>query len=134
MTIEQAYLLATDGSEVRVRRRGQRGAYAYSHTIRKPTKDGQRIEVDRSISGREYVGLMGQRDPSRRVVSKERRCFAWEGQIFRLDRFASPRPGMLVLEAEVHDPSRPVALPPWLVVDRDVTDDKAYSNFALAAV
>ena len=48
--IEQTYLLTTDGSESRVRRRGQNGSYTYTHTTKIPKARGERVEIERRIS------------------------------------------------------------------------------------
>ena len=91
--IEQTYLLAEPGTESAVRRRGQRGNYTYTHTIKRPLRAGQRVEGERPISGREYVGLLAQADPAARVIRKRRTCFLFRGQYFELDRFEEPSPG-----------------------------------------
>jgi CYTH domain-containing protein/predicted ATPase len=131
--IEQTYLQTGDGSEARVRRRGQRGAYVYTHTIKKPLKSGQRVEVERPISGREYVGLLATRDPLRKTIRKKRTCFLWEGLYFELDRFIDPKAGLVLLEVELEDEEKKVAPPPWLEIERDVTDETAYSNYVISA-
>ncbi len=130
--IEQSYLMTGDGSEARVRRRGQRGSYTYTHTIKRPQKSGQRVEIERSLSGREYVGLLSQRDPMRKTVRKKRTCFLWNGLYLELDRFIEPRPGLILLEVELDDEATKITLPPWLEIDRDVTDDRNYSNYMIA--
>ena len=130
--IEQTYLETSDGSEARVRRRGQRGAYTYTHTEKRPQRAGQRVELERPITGREYVALLAQRDPARRTVRKRRTCFLSGGLYFELDRFIEPRPGLTLLEVELDDEATQVVLPPWLEVERDVTDEPAYSNYAIA--
>ncbi len=130
--IEQTYLLSPDGGEARVRRRGQRGSYTYTHTVKRPVKAGERVELERPITGREYVGLLAQADPSRKTVRKRRTCFLHEGHYFELDRFVEPRAGLILLEVELDDPAASVKLPPFLEIDREVTDDPAYANAALA--
>lgn len=133
LEIEQTYLLSPDGGEARVRRRGQRGSYAYTHTFKKPSAEpGARVELERPISARDYVGLLQQADPARRTVRKRRTCFLHEGQSFELDRFDDPRPGLMLLEVELDDPQAVVKLPPFLDIEREVTGDPAYSNYRLA--
>lgn len=130
--IEQTYLRTSDGSEARVRRRGQRGSFVYTHTVKRPLREGQRVEVERSIPAREYVALLAQADPAMSPVKKRRTCFLWEGHYFELDRFESPRPGLVVLEVELDDPSSSVPLPPFLSIEREVTSEPAYSNAWIA--
>lgn len=130
--IEQRYLRTTDGSEARIRRRGQHGSYTYFHTVKRPVAAGQRVEVERPISAREYVALQSEVDPARRPVKKLRRCFLWKNHYFELDRFLDPRPGLVVLEAELESADAALDLPPFLDIEREVTADPSYSNFAIA--
>jgi CYTH domain-containing protein/predicted ATPase len=130
--IEQAYLKATDGSEARVRRREQRGTPSYVHTLRRPWMDGQRVELERAISAREYAALLAQADPARRTVKKRRTCFLWEGQYFELDEFLEPCAGLSLLAVELDAPDREVSLPPFLEVEREVTSKPEFSGYALA--
>jgi CYTH domain-containing protein len=130
--IEQTYLVSSEGWEARVRRRGQHGAYTYTHTRKRPVAAGQRVEVERPITGREYIALLAQADPARRPIKKRRRVFLWANQYLEWDLFLDPRPGLELLEVEVDTPDAPVALPPFLTVERDVTDDPQYANHTIA--
>lgn len=130
--IEQTYLQTADGSEARVRRRGQRGSYSYTHTCKKPVRSGARVEVERMISGREYVGLLAEADPTRKTVRKRRTVFLHDGQYFELDRFLEPKPGLVLLEVELDDEKAPVRIPPYIEIEKEVTDDPAYSNRTIA--
>jgi CYTH domain-containing protein len=130
--VEQTYLLTSDGSEARVRRRGQQASYTYTHTIKRPHGEGQRIRSDKQITGREYLTLLSQADPSRCPIRKRRRCFLWNQHYFELDTYVEPRPGLRILEAEVEELSRPLALPPFIEVEREVTGEEAYTNNSLA--
>ncbi|MDW8249900.1 MAG: AAA family ATPase, partial [Myxococcales bacterium] len=117
--IEQTYLKATDGSEARVRSRSQRGHRTYVHTLRRPRVDGQRVELERLISAREYSALLAQGDPARRTLKKRRTCFVWQGQYFELDEFVEPCSGLYLLAVELDQPDREVSLPPFLEVERE---------------
>lgn len=130
--IEQTYLKTTDGTEGRVRRRGQRGANIYFHTIKRPPKGGQRVEIERQISAREYAALLSQADPNRRTIRKVRTCFLYENQYFELDRFTDPCAGLMMLEVELDAPERDVMLPPFVDIEREVTSKVEYTNYALA--
>jgi CYTH domain-containing protein/thymidylate kinase len=130
--IEQTYLLNRDGWEARVRRRGQHGASIYTHTHKRSVGAGQRAKIEHPITGREYVALLAQADPGRRTIKKRRRVFVWANQYLEWDIFDDPRSGLELLEVEVDAPDAPVELPPFLDVERDVTHDPAYSNYALA--
>src|SRR5262249_20574920 len=119
--IEQTYLVTTDGSEARVRRRGQHGAFAYTHTLKRPWHAGQRVRVERRVSARHYLALLAEADPGRHVVKKRRRCFLWQDRYWELDTFVEPRPGLMLLQAEVEDGDGPMTVPPFVEVEREVT-------------
>jgi CYTH domain-containing protein/predicted ATPase len=125
--IEQTYLLSSEGGgDARVRRRGQRGSYSYTHATRTT------VEIERPITSRDYQGFLAQADPSRRTLRTRRTCFLHEGHYFELDRFVDPRPGLLLLEVELEDPQAAVKLPPFLEIEREVTDDPAYTDGRIA--
>jgi CYTH domain-containing protein/predicted ATPase len=130
--IEQIYLLSPEGLEVRLRRRGQNGSYTYTHTVRKPVAAGQRVEIKHQIMGREYLSLLAQADPARRPIRKRRRVFLWRNQYFELDTFIDPRPGLELLELELEDIKSRIDLPPFIEIEREVTDDPLYYNRTIA--
>lgn len=133
--IEQTYLLgATDGSTERVRKRSQHGASVYYHTIKRPLRAGERIEIERQVSAREFDELMMRKDPARQTISKIRTCFVWDGWYYELDVFKSPRHGLCVLEIEL-DPGYigEPPIPPFIEIEREVTGEPGWSNAELAA-
>jgi CYTH domain-containing protein len=130
--IEQTYLVGPSGWEARVRRRGQQGSYTYTHTLKRPIAAGQRVEVQRQVTGREYLALLAQADPARQPIRKRRRVFLWANQYFEWDIFEDPRPGLEILEVEVDSLGSPIELPPFLAVEREVTGDEQYANQRIA--
>lgn len=133
--IEQQYLLSESDKEVgRIRRRGVRGSYVYTHTLKGPTQNGERIEIERTINAREYVDFLNQVDPTLKPIQKFRTCFLWKDRYFELDQFVSPHEGLMLLEVELNDINEEVELPPFIHIEREVTSEKAYSNRALAGV
>jgi CYTH domain-containing protein len=130
--IEQFFLLSDDGSKRRVRRRGQNGAYTYTHTIKRHIKAGENIELERPINGREYLSNLANVDPKRQRILKNRRCFLWKNQYFELDHFITPRKGLLLLEVELDESDAKVDLPPFLDIEREVTGEKEYANWNIA--
>lgn len=128
--IEQTYLI--DEGE-RVRRRGQDGANIYFHTIKRKLSGSKRTEIERQITPREYVELLKRKDPSTVTIHKTRCCFVWEGQYFELDSFIQPHPKLQLLEAELDEGQTRVPLPPFITIERDVTEDPNYTNRALAS-
>ena len=130
--IEQTYLAGIDGTEERVRRRGQSGSFAYTHTIKRPLAAGQRVEVARTITAREYLTLLGRADPRRQRVHKLRTCFLWKKTYFELDRFIDPRPGLALLEAELERTDDALSLPDFIQVEREVTGEAAFYSHVMA--
>jgi CYTH domain-containing protein/predicted ATPase len=130
--IEQTYLLSQDGWEARVRRRGQRGSSTYTHTMKRSVAAGQRLKIERQITGREYIAFLAQSDPARRTLKKCRRVFLWANQYFEWDIFKDPRPGLELLEVEVDTLDALVELPPFLSIEREVTQDEKYANHTIA--
>ncbi len=131
--IEQTYLVSPDGGEARVRKRSQQGSSTYTLTTKRPAGVGERVEVERMISGREYLSLLRQADPACVPVRKRRRVFLWNGNYFELDTFVSPAAGFSVLEVELDDLAAPVELPPFLDIGPELTGDERYSNRGIAA-
>jgi CYTH domain-containing protein len=100
--------------------------------VKRPVVAGQRVKIERQITGREYLALLAQADPARRTLKKRRRVFLWANQYFEWDIFVDPRPGLELLEAEVDSLDGPVELPPFLEVEQEVTGDLRYANHTLA--
>lgn len=132
--IEQVYLLTSDGSHARIRKRGQRGSYTYFHTLKRTIKPGHRIEEERQITPREYASFLTNADPTMSPIKKTRTCFLWNSQYYELDHFLSPHQGLILLEAELDSLDQNVAIPPWVAIERDVTLEPQYSNAALAKI
>lgn len=131
--IEQTYLISNEGV-TRVRKRGQNGFFTYTYTVKKFLAPGKNIELERSISGREYINLLNQADSTRLPIVKKRTCFLWENQYFELDCFKGAREGLVILEAELEEDDDKITLPPFLEIEKEVTQDRQYSNFELAKI
>jgi CYTH domain-containing protein/predicted ATPase len=130
--IEQTYLSSRPGWEARVRRRGQHGSCTYTHSLKRAVASGERVKIERQITGREYLALLAQADAARGAVRKRRRVFLWANQYFEWDIFIEPRPGLELLEVEVDALDAALELPPFLQVEREVTGDQLYANHAIA--
>lgn len=132
--IEQSYLRSSDPSEsVRIRRRSQHGHATYYLTRKTSLGAGIRQETEQRISASEYLALMAQRDPARQPVRKDRWCFLWRGQYLELDIIHEPASrACVLLEIELTEQNDRVEIPPFLEVERDVTEEPAYANQELA--
>ena len=128
--IVQTYLKTDEGSE-RVRKRGREGEYTFTHTVKKRLSDLRRIEQEREISEEEYHKLLCFSAPDMSVIYKDRYCVNYMGQLLEIDVFPfySDR---AFLEIELSDEAQQIFIPPWLEVIKEVTEDKRYTNAALA--
>jgi CYTH domain-containing protein len=101
-------------------------------TVRHPQIDGQRVEIRRNISPREYEAMRAQADPSRLPIQKLRRCFLYNDRYFQLDVYQSPCKGLVLLEAYLDtENGQNVVLPPFLTCT-EVTDNPEYSMYNLS--
>lgn len=130
--IEQTYLLSNKNESARVRKRGQHGSFTYTYTVKQQMAPGKNFEREKMISVKEFIRSLEQADPTRRTIKKERTCFLWENQYFELDHFLAPCHGLYLLEAELETDGDQINLPPFLTIDKEVTDDPNYSNANLA--
>ena len=95
----------------RLRKRGRKGKWTYTHTIRKQVilliieiflqiynnilnifskVCGQIIEVKTPVSHRDYSNLIAQEDTNHFMINKTRRCFLYHNQYFQLDIYKEP--------------------------------------------
>ncbi len=135
VSIEQDYLVpAEEGTEERVRRRGEGEHCVYFHTIKKPEiRSGGRPEIERIISPREYIALRARRDKNLSTVKKDRACFLYKGKYFEIDYYKEPEPfPNAVLEIE-GVPHGDIDFPEWLEVRIEVTGAPGFSNYDIAA-
>ncbi|MBV7332387.1 AAA family ATPase [Chloroflexi bacterium TSY] len=133
LELVQLYLHTADGSESRLRRRRQDDNFTYVHTIKRPLEHGERVEIERIVSRDEYYKtLMPTADRSRRIIKKQRHVFNWNGLNYDLDTFIDPHPELQLLEVGANK-DETIEMPPFVQVEREVTDDERYYNAAIAA-
>lgn len=132
--VEHRYLVNSlhDGTQTRIRSRRETEANAghYTMTVRYPEVDGQRVEIRRNISSREFESYQTQTDPARLPVIKLRRCFLYNDRYFQLDVFRSPKCGLVLLEGYL-DATSCDDVPEWLNCV-DVVDDPEFSMFQIS--
>ncbi len=136
IAIEQSYLHPhVDGHTLRIRKRGQFGSFTYFETKKSDVRPGVRREIERFITEEDYNALLPSILPGTVTLEKRRLCFVWKDQHFELDIFESPHcRGVHILEIELLDENDPVAIPSFIRVQKEVTDDPAFSSFTLAKV
>lgn len=127
-------------AQVRLRKRGQKGHWSYIHTLRKVHPiNGQSVEVRTQLTHRDYLNLLPQRDEAHFTIFKKRRCFIYNNQYYQLDIYRQPSHprcrGLVLLEtySAIHDQDTLLAsLPKFLVIEKEVTGDPAYSMYNLS--
>ncbi|XP_014245404.1 TRPL translocation defect protein 14 isoform X2 [Cimex lectularius] len=124
--------------QARLRKRGQKGHWSYTHTIRKPRLHGQVVEVKTQLTHRDYLNLLTQKDDSHFTIFKKRRCFLDSNQYFQLDIYKAPcHPrcnGLILLEtySALEDGKLEQCMPKFLKVVCEVTGDPTYSMYNLS--
>ncbi len=136
-TITQDYLISPDPREEhRVRSRADSEGTTYYYTRKLYVAPGNRVEVERMITGEEYRALLAMKDLRRSTISKRRVCFFWKDRYIEVDFFNEPgqHRGLVLMEIEHSGDASQIEVPPFLKVIRKVTDEKRYSNAELARV
>ncbi len=129
--ITQTYLLSNPEEEVRIRQQGSDGNYIYYETVKTHVDGLKQVEIERRLTQREYLKRLMDADPGKHTVRKTRYRLMHRGQSFEIDLFPFWHDRALC-EIELSDEKAPLQLPPELKVIREVTDDPAYCNAALA--
>ena len=120
---------------------GEVSGSVYGLTVVQKTRDGQIIEKKRIITKREYLSLFNNRDKSRHIVRQKRISFLWNIQSFNVHVYQQPVSDICILHAQVKtspdspDISKEVEIPPFLDVDRLLTDseeDKRYGAYHIS--
>lgn len=132
LDIAQVYLRAgTPGAGRRIRctRSGDETRYFYTEKTRVTAVT--RIEREHEITAAEFEALLSERDGALRTIEKTRYLVPFEGHTLEIDVFPFWR-DRAFCECELQSEDEPLALPDWLRVYREVTDDPRYTNRALA--
>ena len=129
--IEQVYLESENGVSERIRKRGLDGNYLYYHTIKIPVTDMTRIEDERIITAEEYDKLKKRADKKYNIIYKTRYVIDYEGHTLEIDVFPFWKK-QAYLEIELASEDEEFFVPDFLKIIRDVTEDKNYTNRALA--
>ncbi|MDE7390136.1 MAG: hypothetical protein K2M82_04255 [Lachnospiraceae bacterium] len=130
--IEQAYI-TDDGVREggRIRKRKYADCCKYYKTFKKQIGSITRIEEEFEITEQEYNALCCKLLPDTRIIKKTRHCFDFDGRVWELDVY-SFWADKATLEVELDSEDTQVTLPSFIKTIKDVSQDKAYSNFSLA--
>eukprot|EP00800_Vazella_pourtalesii_P014040 TRINITY_DN3467_c0_g1_i2.p1 TRINITY_DN3467_c0_g1~~TRINITY_DN3467_c0_g1_i2.p1 ORF type:complete len:285 (+),score=51.79 TRINITY_DN3467_c0_g1_i2:272-1126(+) len=121
-------------SQIRIRKRGQNGKYAYTCTVRKFVK-GEMAETRRQITSKEYDTLVLQRAVGNAPIYKVRRCFIWGNQYYQLDTYKEPctsaSKGIIILETYTTERGK-LDLPKFIEVVSEITGERRFSMHTLS--
>lgn len=132
IAIEQVYLKgAAPDVSVRIRKAAENGVTTYYKTEKQKISNLVRVEREHVISEKEYHILLGFADPARKPIRKTRYCVPMGALTAEVDLFPF-WDDRAFCEVELPAEDTPFTLPDWVQVIRDVTEDKRYTNAALA--
>ncbi len=131
--IDQTYLKSDPSEEIRVRRRGENGNYIYYETHKRSLNGMKRMSTETRLSKSEYRRLLKNADPNRRTIHKKRYCLTYDTQYFEIDVYPF-WDDQAILEIELRDENTEIRFPENIHVIREVTDDPAFKNAALAKI
>lgn len=127
--IEQFY--APDGTRFRSRTLAD-GQQTFSRTHKQdvPGKPEERIEATWSIGAADFHKARLE-NPNAPRIKKTRHCFDYRHYRLELDVFDG-LDNLVLLEIETATAGEDVPIPDWIEVEREVTSEVAYRNYALA--
>lgn len=129
--ILQTYLSSTDNIERRIRQRGQDDNFSYYLTEKREISNLKRVEIEKKLSQKDYIGYLAKMDTSLSPVSKKRVFFVYKSQYFEIDLFNFSQDYAL-MEIELTSENASVILPDFIEVILEVTEDPHYRNKNLA--
>ena len=115
--------------EIRIRKRGQNGAYMY-FLSRKTL-----IEEEELITEQEYLNLTKLINPKTDAIGKERICFLWNNQYCELDSYTGKCEGSTILKVEPVETTQGAAtiqIPPFIAVEGNITGNPQYNERSMA--
>ena len=130
--IEQAYLPTTNDEKLRIRKWVENGQAIYYKTRRRHV-NGQRLEVEERLTQRSYKEMLEEAGEALQLLRKTRYSLQYDGQLFQLDVYPFWKE-QAVVKIELNEENGQVRLPPELKLIREVTGERAYKDYALAAL
>lgn len=123
--IEQ-YVISYEGKEVILRKTVKDGEISYTAVTKIDTNiNNERITTRKNITDKEYEMLLPLNS---KPIKKERYCFEYKNQYFRLDIFDN---GMTVLEIEETNKTKKINIPSFINIGENITDNKEYRNSSI---
>jgi len=118
--IIQGYLQKDPNKTVRVRVKNNSGYI----TIKGKTKGVSRSEFEYEIPVDEAKAMIDEFCDQ--YIEKTRFLYEYEGFIWEVDEFISPKEGLILAEIELNSEEQKFLLPDW--VEKEVSDDPQYFN------
>ncbi|MBQ3056292.1 MAG: hypothetical protein IJC95_02245 [Clostridia bacterium] len=131
MSITQTYLLAPAGETHRVRRVCENENVTFYETRKRRVSALRAVEEERPLTESEYQDLLTLQDPTRQPIEKLRYRVPYGGHTVEIDVYPFWQ-DRAIAEVEVEREGDFVALPPFIKVLAEVSDDKRYKNVNLA--
>ena len=102
--------------------------------MRNTGDESQIVETRTQVDRREYAILAKTISKKHWTIYQKRRCFLWRYRYFRIDVYEEPcNPscrGLVLLSTRSMD--KDLTLPTFLQIEKEVTDDPAYSMYNLS--
>lgn len=131
--IEQIYLFSDDPDLTRrVRRVITNGETHYYKTFKRRVTMITAEEDEGEITQTEYEAYCLEADPACRPILKTRFRVPYEGHVLEFDVYPFWQ-DRAILEVELDSENEAHAIPGYVRIIQDVSDDPAYKNHALAA-
>jgi CYTH domain-containing protein len=119
------------GVQTRLRKRVavDTGFIQFTSTTQHTKPNGDKVETRRNLSRREFEAQAVLADPTRVVITKRRRCFAYKDRYFQVDVFKNPCNGLVMLEGYLEENDAMMA--DFLAI-KEVTSSPDFSMYQLA--
>lgn len=130
--IEQIYLKAeNNGISERIRKRVFENKTQYTHTQKRKITNAKRVEIEKEITGEEFESLKKRKDEHLKTICKIRYVFKYNNQTFEMD-FFDFWDSVCFMEIELQDENDKIDFPPFVNLLCELTDDKKFTNHAIA--
>ena len=130
--IEQAYLPTTNDEKLRIRKWVEDGQAIYYKTRRRRV-NGRRLEVEERLTQRSYMEMMEEAGAALQLLRKTRYSIPYQGQQFQLNVYPFWT-DQAIVKIELNEEDAQVQLPPELTPIREVTGEREYKDYTLAAL
>jgi adenylate cyclase len=125
-SIDQGYLaVGSDGTEVRIRRKGDR----FYQTVKRG-EGLSRLQTEVTLSGEQFEAMWPHTEGRR--VEKTRYEIPYGGHVIELDVFHGALEGLIIAEVEFESAEQSAGFEPPEWFGEEVTDDGRYQNRNLA--